>query len=253
VSALEVTDLTVRFGGLTALDAVSLRADGGRITGLIGPNGAGKSTLFNACSGLVKPQKGAVTLHGRDVTRAGPSTRAQLGLGRTFQRMELFDRMSVADNVLIGAEARATGRKLHLTTWQPRRLRDNLRATRDATLELCGLTQLRSEPAGALSTGQKRLVELARAVAGGFSILLLDEPSSGLDHAETTQFGRVLQHVVAESRAGILLVEHDISLVTAVCEYTYVLEFGRLIEQGPTGTVMASDAVRSAYLGTEVA
>jgi ABC-type branched-subunit amino acid transport system ATPase component len=248
-----VQGLTVRFGGLTAVDDASLDAPVGRITGLIGPNGAGKSTLFNACSGLVKPANGIVSLHGRDITRSGPATRAQLGLGRTFQRMELFDRLPVDDNVLIGMEARVTGRKLHLTLWQPSALRRELRRRRDEVLELCSIAHLRDRAAGSLSTGQRRLVELARAVVGGFSVLLLDEPSSGLDHNETEEFGRVLSHVVDELGAGILLVEHDISLVTSVCEYVYVLDFGRIIERGDTSKVMKSDAVRAAYLGADVA
>jgi ABC-type branched-subunit amino acid transport system ATPase component len=167
--------------------------------------------------------------------------------------MELFDRLPVEDNVLIGREARVAGHNLLRTLWQPAAVRQDLRDRRDEALELCGLQGLRREPAGALSTGQRRLVELARAIAGGFSLLLLDEPSSGLDHAETDDFGRILSRVTEVHECAILLVEHDISLVTSVCAYTYVLEFGHLIAEGDTATVMASDAVRAAYLGTEAA
>jgi ABC-type branched-subunit amino acid transport system ATPase component len=249
---LRVEDLTVRFGGLVAVDGVSLEAPVGRLTGLIGPNGAGKTTLFNVCSGLLRRSAGTVRLFGEDLSRLGPAGRAQRGLGRTFQRMELFDRLPVEDNVLIGMEAKVTGRNLLHTLWQPAALRRQLRDSRDAAIELCGLGALRREPAGLLSTGQRRLVELARAVAGEFSILLLDEPSSGLDHAETQAFGEILRHVVDVRGTGILLVEHDISLVTAVCHDVYVLDFGRLIGEGPTADVMASDAVKAAYLGAEV-
>ncbi|MDT7548639.1 MAG: hypothetical protein QOE84_1033 [Actinomycetota bacterium] len=246
---LVVTDVTVRFGGLVAVNAVSLSAPMGRITGLLGPNGAGKSTLFNACSGLLKPQNGSVTLRGRDLSGLPPQARAQAGLGRTFQRMELYDRLSVEDNVLLGREALVTGANLTRTLFQPKSLRAGMRRHRDEALTLCGLEELRDRPAGTLSTGQRRLVELARAVAGGYEFLLLDEPSSGLDHSESAHFGDILTSVVDARGTGILLVEHDISLVTAVCEYAYVVEFGSLIGEGPTAEVMASAAVRTAYLG----
>jgi ABC-type branched-subunit amino acid transport system ATPase component len=246
---LVVTDVTVRFGGLVAVDAVSLRAPMGRITGLLGPNGAGKSTLFNACSGLLKPQNGSVALRGRELSGLSPQARAQTGLGRTFQRMELYDRLSVEDNVLLGREALVTGANLTRTLFQPKGVRDSIRRDRDDALELCGLAELRDRPAGTLSTGQRRLVELARVVAGGYDFLLLDEPSSGLDHAESAHFGDILRSVVDARDTGILLVEHDIALVTSVCEYAYVIEFGSLIAEGPTAEVMSSAAVRTAYLG----
>jgi ABC-type branched-subunit amino acid transport system ATPase component len=249
--ALRVHNLTVRFGGLVAVDGVTLEAPVGLITGLIGPNGAGKSTTFNACSGLLRPTRGDVELFGRRVTRSSPQARAQLGLGRTFQRMELFDRLSVGDNVQLGYEARFTGRNLARAVWQASSTRRDLRERRDRALALCGLEELRDRPAGALSTGQRRLVELARAVAGDFRLLLLDEPSSGLDHAESEHFGQILRHIVEGLGTGILLVEHDIALVSSVCDYIYVLDFGALIASGPAGEVLASDVVKAAYLGAE--
>jgi ABC-type branched-subunit amino acid transport system ATPase component len=247
--SLRVEGLTVRFGGLVAVRDVSLEAPVGQLTGLIGPNGAGKSTTFNACSGLLRPSNGDVHLLGRRVNGMSPQRRAQLGLGRTFQRMELFDRLSVADNVLVGAEARDAGRKLGRTIWQSRAIRGDFRYRRDLAIELCGLHELAARPAGALSTGQRRLVELARAIAGDFRLLLLDEPSSGLDHTESENFGRILRHVVDTLGTGILLVEHDIALVRNVCDYIYVLDFGALIAQGPAADVLASDIVKAAYLG----
>jgi ABC-type branched-subunit amino acid transport system ATPase component len=247
--SLRVDGLTVRFGGLVAVNDVTLEAPVGQLTGLIGPNGAGKSTTFNACSGLLRPTTGQVELFGRRVTGMSPQRRAQLGLGRTFQRMELFDRLTVADNVLVGAEARDAGRNLGRAIWQSPSTRAEFRRRRDVAIELCGLHELASRPAGALSTGQRRLVELARAIAGDFQLLLLDEPSSGLDHSESEHFGRILRHVVDTLGTGILLVEHDIALVRAVCDYIYVLDFGALIAQGPAKDVLGSDVVKQAYLG----
>jgi ABC-type branched-subunit amino acid transport system ATPase component len=248
---LVVRDVTVRFGGLVAVDSVNLEAPVGRITGLIGPNGAGKTTTFNACTGLVKAAEGRVELFGQDVTRLGPSARAQRGLGRTFQRIELFERLTVAENVAMGREALFAGRSLAGPLWARRSERREVQERTEEAIDLCGIAELRDEPAGLLSTGSKRLVELARAVAGDFRLLLLDEPSSGLDHSETGQFGQILLDVVAQRGCGLLLVEHDMSLVQTVCEYSYVLDFGRLVEQGTTQDVLASPIVRAAYLGTE--
>lgn len=250
---LAISDLTVRFGGLVAVDSVSMNTPLGGITGLIGPNGAGKTTTFNACTGLLKPAAGRVKLLGRDVSTLAPPQRAQRGLGRTFQRMELFDRLTVAENVAMGREARFAGVRPYRALWQSQQERRAIRRCAREAIELCGIGDLASRPAGLLSTGQRRLVELARAVAGEFRVLLLDEPSSGLDVTETSQFGAILRDVVERRGTGILLVEHDMSLVTSVCEYIYVLDFGKLIEEGPTSKVMASETVRSAYLGTEVA
>lgn len=249
--ALTLTDVVVRFGGLVAVDGISLEVPVGRAVGLIGPNGAGKTTTFNACSGLVRPASGKITLLGRDITHASPAARARLGLGRTFQRMELYDRLSVRQNVAMGLEAKLAGGRLLGPIMATRAER---RAVADATenaLRRCGITEIAERPAGVLPSGLRRLVELARALAGDFRLLLLDEPSSGLDPSETASFGEVLRAVVAEDGRGILLVEHDMSLVRSVCEYTYVLDFGELIEQGSTGEVLASSTVRAAYLGEE--
>lgn len=250
-AGLAVEDLTVRFGGLVAVDRITLNAPTGRLTGLIGPNGAGKTTTFNACSGLLRPSSGRVHLLGRDVSSLAPAQRAQRGLGRTFQRMELFDRLTVAENIAMGREALFAGSRPRGPLWQSRGERRVIRRSAAEAIELCGIEELTKRPAGLLSTGQRRLVELARAVAGEFKLLLLDEPSAGLDVAETQQFGAILREVVARRGTGILLVEHDMALVTAVCEYIYVLDFGKLIDEGSTGAVLASDTVRAAYLGTE--
>jgi ABC-type branched-subunit amino acid transport system ATPase component/branched-subunit amino acid ABC-type transport system permease component len=250
-NGLAVSNLTVRFGGLVAVDDVTLHAPMGRITGLIGPNGAGKTTTFNAFSGLNKPSMGAVTMHGNDMSNASPPGRARLGVGRSFQIMELCESLTVTDNVALGREASQAGGKVLSQMFAPRAdilVRDL--ATSEA-MELCGISDLGDVQAGALSTGQRRLVELARCIAGPFDILLLDEPSSGLDHEETTKFGEILRTVVRERGCGILLVEHDMALVMDVCEYIYVLDFGRLIFEGTPSQVAASVDVQAAYLGSE--
>jgi len=248
---LEVRDLKVRFGGHLAVDDVSLEAPMGRITGLIGPNGAGKTTTFNACSGLLRPDAGQILLKGDDISSRQPAIRARLGLGRTFQRMQLFDSMTVAENVSLGREAEmAGGNLLTQLLGKPGDGAVLEESTRDA-LRLCGISSLAAARAGHLSTGQRRLVELARALAGSFDVLLLDEPSSGLDRVETEAFGRVLQRVVRERGTAILLVEHDMSLVMEICDYIYVLDFGQQIFEGTPSDVSASDVVRAAYLGSD--
>jgi ABC-type branched-subunit amino acid transport system ATPase component/branched-subunit amino acid ABC-type transport system permease component len=251
VAGLSVSDLTVRFGGLVAVDRVSLTAPMGRITGLIGPNGAGKTTTFNSCSGLNRPSSGRIMLSGHDVSRISPPGRARHGLGRTFQIMELCESLTVADNVALGRESSQAGAHVFSQVFAPRHdilVRDL--ATAEA-LALCGIEAISEQQAGALSTGQRRLVELARCLAGPFDLLLLDEPSSGLDHTETERFGSVLTKVVQERGCGILLVEHDMSLVMEVCEYIYVLDFGRLIFEGTPAEVGSSAEVQAAYLGSE--
>ena len=232
--SLEAQGIAVRFGGLQALDGVSVAAPLGRITGLIGPNGAGKTTLFNVCCGFQQPDDGTVTLDGQDISTLSPARRARLGLGRTFQRMELFGSLTVRENVELAAEAKM--------------LRDS-RDRAQQLLETVGLAGLADKPAGQISTGQGRLLELARALARGPRILLLDEPSSGLDAAESHDFGQLLVQLVRDNDLGILMVEHDMSLVLTICEWIHVLDFGRPLMAGTPDEVRNSEAVRAAYLG----
>ncbi len=251
IAGLEVDRLTVRFGGLVAVDNLSFQAPMGRITGLIGPNGAGKTTTFNSCSGLNRPSSGRILLHGKDVAHHSPAARARLGLGRSFQVMQLCESLTVFDNVALGRESSQAGaRPMSQLAASPADQRVRTVAATEA-LALCGITDLADRQAGELSTGQRRLVELARSLAGPFDLLLLDEPSSGLDRDETARFGDVLQRVVDERGAGILLVEHDMSLVMRVCTYMYVLDFGELIFEGDAAAVSTSPIVRAAYLGDE--
>ena len=253
---LRAEGVVVKFGGLTALDGVAVHAPPGRITGLIGPNGAGKTTLFNVCSGLQPPAAGTVTLDGEDLARHSPSRRAREGLGRTFQRLELFSTMTVRENVEFGVEAR-------WLSWDPvsqlglrsagRARRREIREAADEVLHATGLEPLANRVVGSLSTGQGRLVELARAIARNPRILLLDEPSSGLDPAESKDFGRQLRELVDARGIGILMVEHDMSLVLEICDWIFVLDFGKPLMAGTAAEVRNSPDVQAAYLGKEAA
>lgn len=250
-TGLQVSDLTVRFGGNVAVDHASFAAPIRQVTGLIGPNGAGKTTAFNACSGLLRPSSGQVRLSDNDITGRSPAARAQLGLGRTFQATDLFDALTVEQNIALGREARLARSNPVKQLVASRSERTAVRQATEEVLELCGLGDLRSEPAGSLSTGERRLVDLGRVLAGGFSMLLLDEPSSGLDTAETEWFGEIVAGVVVERGCGVLLVEHDMALVMGICAYLFVLDFGKMIYEGTPEQVRASDVVRAAYLGSE--
>jgi ABC-type branched-subunit amino acid transport system ATPase component/branched-subunit amino acid ABC-type transport system permease component len=247
---LQVRDVSVRFGGIQALSNVSLDAPLGRITGLIGPNGAGKTTLFNACSGINRSVRGRVLLHGDEVTRLRASARGRRGLGRTFQIPQVCETLSVRENVALGAEASMAGSNVVTQLLAMPGQRSRVDTAVDGTMELCGITYLAGQPVGSLSSGQRRLVELARCLAGPFDVLLLDEPSSGLDRDETLRFGEILSQVAAERERGILLVEHDMSLVMGICDHVYVLDFGKQIFDGTPAEVAASELVRSAYLGS---
>lgn len=248
---LRVQDLTVRFGGHVAVDALTFSANEGQITGLIGPNGAGKTTTFNACCGMLALQDGKVTLLGEDVTSVAAHVRAQRGLGRTFQRMELFDSLSVADNIGLGREATLAGSRPLRHLFASRSDKDEIAQAVQDAVDLCGLEKLLYSNVGILSTGQRRMVELARAIASRPRVLLLDEPSSGLDPKETAAFGDVLLELVDRRGLGVLLVEHDIALVMRVCGYIYVLDFGELVFEGTADAVATSEIVRAAYLGSE--
>ena len=250
-AGLDLAHITVRYGGHVAVKDVSLTAPVGQITGLIGPNGAGKTTLFNVASGLVRPANGTLRLHGADMSALDPAARARHGLGRTFQKMELFDSLTARENVSLGREAAQAGRRPWHHLAETRKEQRNRSEAAEQAMALAGIPDLADRPVAALSTGQRRLVELARCLAGQFDVLLLDEPSSGLDGVETERFGEILTRVAAERGVGILLVEHDMALVMNICDYVHVLDFGTKIFEGTTADVSASDEVRAAYLGTE--
>ena len=249
-NGLTVENLVVRFGGVVAVNGLTFRAKRGAITGLIGPNGAGKTSVFNACSGLNRRASGSCRLDGVRLNRLGPAGRARKGLGRTFQRVSLAESLTVAENVALGREASLAGASVFSQVFGGRRDRRMVDAATRAALELCGVSHLAGVRCSSLSTGQARLVELARCLAGPSSFLLLDEPSAGLDTQETLAFSTVIDRVVRERRYGILLVEHDMSLVMNVCDYIYVLNFGELICEGTPVEVSASSEVQGAYLGS---
>jgi branched-chain amino acid transport system ATP-binding protein len=234
VTALEVSGVSVTFGGRLALDGVDLSAEAGTITGLIGPNGAGKTTLFNVVCGLQPPDTGRVRIEGHDVTKLAPFKRARKGLARTFQRLEPFGLLTVRENVRLAADI--AGRA------GPDKVADELLAR----LELGDVAATRADR---LSTGRARRVELARALATDPSVLLLDEPASGQDEHETAAFSEVLREVAAGGVA-VVLVEHDIHLVMGVCSLIHVLDLGRVLASGPPASVQRDPAVLAAYLGT---
>jgi ABC-type branched-subunit amino acid transport system ATPase component len=238
VTLLTVDSVSVRFGGLQALSAVSIDVPEDEVTGLIGPNGAGKTTLFNVVTGLQPPTGGTVILEGRDITNAKPHQRARLGIGRTFQRLETFGTLDVRDNVLVAAEMRHGWSR---EKFKPADLTDEL-------IERIGLTSVAQERVDRLPTGTQRLVELARALATKPRVILLDEPSSGLNESETDDLAELLVELAATG-LGILLVEHDMGLVMSACHHIHVLDFGQIIAFGTPTEVQANPLVRAAYLG----
>lgn len=238
-----------RFEGIAALIDVSVRLEPGELVALIGPNGAGKTTLFNCLSGVLRPNSGEILLKGQDLSRLAPHQRAQLGLARTFQRIELFGSLSVRDHLLVADRARRGGASLWRDLTARSRPTAEERERCDAVLDLVGLTGQGDRAAHSLTLGTGRILELARALTCEPDLLFLDEPSSGLDHRETDEMGSVLEQVQRERGTTILLCEHDVAFVERLAQRTYVLDCGRLIAEGPTADVLASAEVRTAYLG----
>ena len=254
-SSLECFGVTVRFGGLTAVRDVDLSVSPATIVGLVGPNGAGKSTLFGVMSGLTHPSSGRVHLHGRDITDASPQTRASLGLARTFQHPEVFAGLTVRDHLVLAYRVRQEKRRVWSDLFTMGSLRSpsaEERATVDGLLGLLHLESVADRSASGLPLGMARLVEVGRALATKPSVLLLDEPSSGLDTSETEEFEDTLARVATEQQISVLLVEHDVELVMRMCSTIYVLDFGTLIAEGSPDEVRANPAVRAAYLGEEI-
>jgi branched-chain amino acid transport system ATP-binding protein len=244
--------ITKRFSGITALDQVSLDVAEGEAVGLIGPNGAGKTTFFNCLLGLLRPDAGRVVFGGEDITRLPVYRRARLGFARTFQRIELFAGMTVRDHLLVAERARlGTGRFWKDVVNLSKPTADE-NARTDRTLSLLGLEDDADRAVEALSLGRARLVEVGRALMTEPKLLLLDEPSSGLDGHETAALAETLRDVQRERGTAVLLVEHDVEFVRSFSTRMFVLDFGHLIAQGLTAQVLADDAVRKAYLGEMV-
>ncbi|MBA3653217.1 MAG: ABC transporter ATP-binding protein [Actinobacteria bacterium] len=236
--------VSVHFGGLRALDDVGLEVGGDDIAGLIGPNGAGKTTLFNVITGVQDPDDGAVELDGVDISRWSPHRRGRAGIARTFQRLALFTGLTVYDNLLGTWEAATPGAVLG-------RQRQRGRERVEHVLEQLDLTTIAGRLAGQLSTGLGRMVELGRALCANPRLLLLDEPSAGLDPDETARFSAILRGVAGTANDGpaVLLVEHDVALVMDVCDHITVLDFGQRIAQGSPSEIRSHPAVVAAYLG----
>jgi branched-chain amino acid transport system ATP-binding protein len=239
MALLELKEVTVRFGGILAVNAATLAAEAGRITGVIGPNGAGKTTCFNVVTGLQPATSGEVYFKDQLITRAPVHRRAKMGIGRTFQRLEAFGSLSVRDNVLASRNIFRGP-----ASWLRPREDDSV----DRLIELVGIGAYADSRADTVPTGVARLVELARILAIEPDLMLLDEPSSGLDPGETEQLGRLLRTLVDDGRA-VLMVEHDMDLVMSVCDWIYVLEFGSVIAEGTPADIRASRIVQTAYLG----
>jgi branched-chain amino acid transport system ATP-binding protein len=249
---LDAEGVTKTFAGITALDTVTLDVGEREIVGLIGPNGAGKTTFFNCLLGILKPDGGRVTFDGRDLTRVPTHQRARLGIARTFQRIELFTGMTPRQHFLVADRVRDGRGALWKDVLGLGRIQSDEREHAQAMLELLGLTSVGDRAVESLSLGIGRLVEIGRALMTRPRLLLLDEPSSGLDRDETAELAETLTEVHRESGVSILLVEHDVDLVRSFVDRVFVLDFGTLIASGPTDDVFADVAVRRAYLGDMV-
>ena len=238
---LEVHDVIVRFGGVVAVDGASFSVDEGKVAALIGPNGAGKMTTFNVVSGLQPPTSGTVIFDGKDITNLPVHKRSRKGIGRTFQRLEVFGSLTVRENILVSAEI---NRRWSSTDEDPKK-------TTDRVIELIGLQRFARQLADSVPTGIARLTELGRALAATPRLLLLDEPSSGLNDTETDELGELLRKLADEEGRAILLVEHDVDLVMSVCDWIDVLDFGKIIASGTPEEIQGNKEVQNAYLGAE--
>jgi len=251
MTLLEIEELVVRFGGVIALDEPSLTVENGSICGLIGPNGAGKTTLFNCISRLYEPESGRITFDGHDLLARGPHRISELGIARTFQNLGLFRSMSVRQNVMLGAHSRLrptfTGAALRPLA-ASRRDRA-LRAEADAVLEHLRLIEVADHAADGLPYGTLKRVELARAAFQRPRLLMLDEPASGLNHAEVAELADLIRALREELDLTVLLVEHNMGMVMGLCDQVVVLDVGRKIAEGEPRYVQENERVIEAYLG----
>ena len=251
MSVLAVEDIGIEFGGLTALDRVSFAVEPGEIFAVIGPNGAGKTTLFNIVSGLYRPRRGRVTLSGEDVTGLAPHRLAAKGLSRTFQNLQVFMRMSAAENVMVGRHLHEARNVLAHLVALPSVRTQNRRTREEAEdlLALVGLRGVADHAAGTLAYGALKRLEIARALATEPEVLLLDEPAAGCNAVETAEIDAVIRRIASHG-ISVVLVEHDMRLVMKVSDRIHVLDAGRTLTSGTAAEVRADPAVIAAYLGT---
>jgi branched-chain amino acid transport system ATP-binding protein len=249
--ALDVRGVTVRFGGLTALDDVSLTATAPQVTGIIGPNGAGKTTLLNVLCGFVRPQAGTITFEGQEITRLRPHKLAGLSIARTLQGSSLFSGLSVVENVMAGADSRRRAGFVSALLGAPRSDSDerDLRVRALAALGRLGVADLAEERPSALAHGPRKRVAMARALVSEPRLLLLDEPASGLNESELPGLGELICEMAEQ--ASVVVIEHRMDLMMAICEQIFVLDFGKVISAGTPEQVQADPAVTAAYLGTD--
>ena len=253
-AVLQVQGVGVRFGGIQALDDVTLTVAPGQVVGVIGPNGAGKTTLFDVISGFVRPDAGTIELAGADVTSASPDTRARLGLGRSFQNARLFPALTVRENIAVALERRAVKNPVLGAVWAPqvRTSERRIRRQVERLVDLMGLTPYADKVLAELSTGSRRAVDVACILALEPSVLLLDEPSSGLAQAETEALAPLLLRIVRETGCGMLVIEHDIPLVTSLSDELVAMESGRVIATGAPDAVRNDPRVLTSYLAASV-
>jgi branched-chain amino acid transport system ATP-binding protein len=247
---LEVRNITQRFGGITALEEISFKVSSGDITGVIGPNGAGKTTLFNIITGIYSQTSGEVFLDGEDISRVPAEQLARRGLVRTFQNIELFNTMTVLENVMVGLHTRSKSSILACMGKMPWHITEERRIRSRAAewLDFCGIRELADQTAGSLPFGKGRLLEIARAMAIEPRIMLMDEPAAGLNNLETNELAGLIRKI-RSSGVTIVLVEHDMELVMDICDRIVVLNLGKLLAEGTPGEIQENPEVISAYLG----
>src|SRR5258708_16776086 len=251
LTLLKVDGIAKRFGGVLALQDGGVEVREGEVGGLIGPNGAGKTTLFNIVSGVFGPDTGDVRYQGHDLNGLRPHQRARMGIARTFQNLQLFQRMTVLENLMVPVDAAARrgmladALRLPVARFEEKRAEERAQAL----LHFLGLDAVANVAAGSLSVGVQRRVELARALCLKPKLLLLDEPAAGLDVRETADLAATLLRVRDRFSLTMLLVDHDMALVMRTCEHIYVLDFGRVIAEGPPEEIRANPTVIAAYLG----